>query len=56
LLFEDEINLLFPEVSGYDHSFLTINHISDIVIAHYSRLQYLSVNKLVVHFNFPFDD
>jgi hypothetical protein len=55
LIFEDELNLIFPEVSEYDRSFVTINHISDIIIQHYSRLQYLNVNKLV-NFNFTFDD
>jgi hypothetical protein len=55
LMFEDEINLLFPEIDKYDRSFITENVISRIVIAHYSRLQYLNVNKLV-NFNFTFDD
>lgn len=54
-MFEDEINLLFPEIDKYDRSFITENVISRIVIAHYSRLQYLNINKLV-NFNFTFDD
>jgi hypothetical protein len=55
LILEDEINLLYPEIEKYDRSFLTENRISRIVIAHYSRLQYLNINKLV-NFNFTFDD
>jgi hypothetical protein len=42
-------------VSKYDRSFLTINKISSIIISHYSRLQFLNINKLV-NFNFTFDD
>lgn len=34
---------------------MTINKISEISIPHYSRLQYLNINKLV-NFNFTFDD
>lgn len=55
LILEDEINLLYPEIEKYDRSFLTENRISRIVISHYSRLQYLNINKLV-NFNFTFDD
>ena len=55
LLFEDEINLLFPEVSNYDRSFVTVNRVSNITLPHLSRLQYLNINKLV-NFNFTFDD
>ncbi len=34
---------------------MTLNKISGIRIPHYSRLQYLNINKLV-NFNFTFDD
>lgn len=55
LILEDELNILYPEIEKYDRSFITLNNISEIIISHYSRLQYLNINKLV-NFNFTFDD
>lgn len=55
LIMEDEINLIYPELSSYDRSFQTRTRMSKLVIGRLTRQEYLLINRLV-NFNIVFDD
>ena len=55
LILEDELNILYPELSNYDRSFYTKNVIPELVANNFTRHHYLLLNKLT-NFNMVYDD